>query len=210
MPIVDANRTLPTENLPRELLTAARAVLQFAKVILRPQMFVLIGSGGPDMVVGRARTEGVRQTELSKRLSPSGKWSYLKLVVWGGIISILALIAYVNHVMASPPPVSAVPEEIYAAVFSAAFVIATLTCRRNSFTRNAASWTRRTRKLARIDSKWTVSAKTKGFHARKRLKGMAPRARFELATLRLTAKSKCVHVTKPSPRVPTCYNSLSR
>jgi transcriptional regulator with XRE-family HTH domain len=84
---------------------------------------VLIGSGGPDMVVGRARTEGVRQTELSKRLSPPGKWSYLKLVTWGGIISILALIAYVNHVMVSAPPVSVLPVEIYVVLFLGAMIV---------------------------------------------------------------------------------------
>ena len=39
---------------------------------------VLIGSDGPDMVVGKARTKGFRQSELSKILSPPRKWSYLK------------------------------------------------------------------------------------------------------------------------------------
>src|SRR5579864_2948701 len=85
---------------------------------------VLIGSGGPDMVVGRARTKGVRQTELSKTLSPPTKWSYLKVVLWSGIFSLVALVGYVNHVMASPSPVSGVPVEIYAVLFSTAFVLA--------------------------------------------------------------------------------------
>jgi transcriptional regulator with XRE-family HTH domain len=84
---------------------------------------VLVGSGGPDMVVGRARTKGVRQTELSKRLSPPAKWSYLKLIAWGGIISVVALVAYVNHVMASPPPVSVLPVQIYAVLLSGAFIL---------------------------------------------------------------------------------------
>jgi hypothetical protein len=74
---------------------------------------VLIGSGGPDMVVGRARTKEFRQTELSKVLSPPTKWSYLKLVSWLGLVSLGALVAYVNHVMASPPPVSVSPVKIY-------------------------------------------------------------------------------------------------
>jgi hypothetical protein len=84
---------------------------------------VLIGSGGPDMVVGRASTKGFRQTELSKRLSPPAKWSYLKLIAWGGIISVVALVAYVNHVMASPPPVSVLPVQIYAVILSGAYFI---------------------------------------------------------------------------------------
>ena len=74
---------------------------------------VLIGSGGPDMIVGRARTKGFRQTELSKLLSPPMKWSYWKLVSWSGLVSVAALIAYVNYAMASPPPVSVLPVEIY-------------------------------------------------------------------------------------------------
>ena len=42
--------------------------------------------------------------------------------MWSGIFSLGALVAYVNYVMASPPPVSALPVEIYAVLFSVAFV----------------------------------------------------------------------------------------
>ena len=84
---------------------------------------VLIGSGGPDMVVGKARTKGFRQSELSKILSPPRKWSYVKLVLWSGIFSFAALVAFVNHVMASPPPVSVLPVKIYSVLFSGLFVL---------------------------------------------------------------------------------------
>jgi hypothetical protein len=106
---------------------------------------VFIGSGGPDMVVGRARTKGFRQTELSKRLNPPAKWSYLKLVAWGGIISVVALVAYVNHVMASPPPVSALPVKIYAVVFSGVFTfLLTLFWKHNksAYPQQYAQWNR--------------------------------------------------------------------
>ena len=106
---------------------------------------VLIGSGGPDMVVGRARTKGVRQTELSMRLSPPSKWSYLKLIVWGGIISVVALVAYVNHVMASPPPVSVLPVQIYAVLFSGAFIFLFILFwrhNRSTYPREYAQWNR--------------------------------------------------------------------
>ena len=83
---------------------------------------VLIGSGGPDTVVGRARTKGIRQTELSNLLSPPAKWSYLKVISWSGILSIGALIAYVNHVMASPPPASVFPVKIYVLMFAGVLV----------------------------------------------------------------------------------------
>jgi len=84
---------------------------------------VLIGSGGPDMIVGRTRTKGFRQTELSKLLSPPVKWSYWKLLLWSGIVSLVALIAYVNHVMGSRPPVSVLPVELYAVLAPAVFIV---------------------------------------------------------------------------------------
>src|ERR1019366_9240957 len=42
---------------------------------------VVVGEGGPDVVVGRATTRGIQETEQSKLLSPPTKWSYLKLVL---------------------------------------------------------------------------------------------------------------------------------
>jgi len=106
---------------------------------------VLIGNGGPDMVVGRARTKGVRQTELSKRLNPPAKWSYLKLIALGGIISVVALVAYVNHVMASPPPVSVLPVQMYAVLFSGVFVFLFILFwrhNRSTYPRKYADWSR--------------------------------------------------------------------
>lgn len=47
--------------------------------------------------------------------------------------------------------------------------IATRISRRNSFTLNEALWTRCTWEVARIDTKWTVSAKTRGLLIRKLL-----------------------------------------
>jgi hypothetical protein len=106
---------------------------------------VLIGNGGPDMIVGRARTRGFRQTELSKRLSPPAKWSYLKLVAWAGIISVAALVAYANHVMASPPPVSALPVEIYGVLSSGVFAFLFVLFwrhNRSTYPRRCAHWDR--------------------------------------------------------------------
>lgn len=106
---------------------------------------VLIGSGGPDMIVGRARTRVIHQTGLSKRLSPPAKWSYVKLVAWGGIMSVVALIAYVNHVMASPPPVSVLPVQIYAVLFSAVLVSLLILAwrhNRSTYPRRYAQWNR--------------------------------------------------------------------
>ena len=80
-------------------------------------------SGGPDVMVGRAATTGVQQSALSKSLVPPTKWSYLKLILWSGAISFVALITYVRVVMTSPPPVSSLPVKIYFAVAPLVFIL---------------------------------------------------------------------------------------
>lgn len=97
------------------------------------------------MIVGRTRTKGFRQTELSKLLSPPVKWSYGKLLLWSGLFSVAALIAYVNYAMASPPPVSVLPVEIYSVLFSGVFVfLLMLFWRHNhsSYQQDYAEWNR--------------------------------------------------------------------
>jgi len=83
---------------------------------------VIVGEGGPDVVVGRATTRGIQQTELSKHLSPPAKWSYKKLVLWFAIISFLALVVYVRSVMSGPSPASSLPVTLYAILAPAAFI----------------------------------------------------------------------------------------
>ena len=87
----------------------------------------LFASGGPEVLVGRATTRGVRQTALSKSLHPPTKWSYLKLVVSSVGVSFVALVAYIRVVMMSPPPVSSLPVKLYAVFapisFAALFVL---------------------------------------------------------------------------------------
>ena len=75
---------------------------------------VIVGEGGPDVVVGRATTRGTHQTELSKQLSPPAKWSYLKLFGWSVVFSLVALVAYVRSVMSGPSPASSLPVKLYA------------------------------------------------------------------------------------------------
>ena len=74
---------------------------------------VIVGEGGPDVVVGRATTRGIQQTELSKHLSPPAKWSYKKLVLWFAIVSFIALVVYVRSVMSGPVPASSLPVKLY-------------------------------------------------------------------------------------------------
>jgi hypothetical protein len=74
---------------------------------------LLMGSDGPGIFAGKARTRGFHQTGISKLLNPPVKWSYGKLLLWGGILSLFALIAFVIHVNSTPPPVSSLPVKLY-------------------------------------------------------------------------------------------------
>jgi len=75
---------------------------------------LLFAGGGPGVLVGGATTRGSQQSALSKRLSPPSKWSYAKLVLWSGVVTLIALFLYVQHVMSSTPPVSSLPVRLYA------------------------------------------------------------------------------------------------
>jgi len=74
---------------------------------------LLFAGGGPDILVGRTTTRGSQQSALSKRLSPPSKWSYMKLVMWSGVATLIALVMYVQHVMSSPAPASSLPAKLY-------------------------------------------------------------------------------------------------
>src|SRR5438094_290268 len=53
---------------------------------------LLFASGGPDVLVGRTTTGGTQQSALSKRLCPPAKWSYVKLVLWSGVVTLITLL----------------------------------------------------------------------------------------------------------------------
>ena len=74
---------------------------------------LVFAGGGPGILVGRTSTRGSQQSALSKRLSPPTKWSYVKLVGWSGVVTLIALVLYVQHVMASPVPASSLPVKLY-------------------------------------------------------------------------------------------------
>src|SRR5215469_4234460 len=74
---------------------------------------LLFAGGGPGVLVGRTTTRGTQQSALSKHLSPPSKWSYAKLGLWSGVVTLIALFLYAQHVMSSPPPVSSLPVELY-------------------------------------------------------------------------------------------------
>jgi hypothetical protein len=86
---------------------------------------VVVGSDGPDLVVGRATTKGIHQTELSKTLTPPKKWSYGRLVGWSVLLflSVGWIVFYVNTITKNSSSVSSVPLVIYGVVAAGLFVV---------------------------------------------------------------------------------------
>jgi hypothetical protein len=76
---------------------------------------VVVGSDGPDVVVGRATTKGTQQTEISKTLTPPKKWSYLKLFGWSVLVflSVGWIVFYVYTVDTNSSSVLSLPLAIY-------------------------------------------------------------------------------------------------
>jgi hypothetical protein len=106
---------------------------------------VLVGEGGPNVVVGRAKTRGTQQSDLSKKFSPPAKWSYGKVVLWSAVISFVALVAYVRSVMSHPGPASSLPVTLYAVIFPVVLVIVLAAIWRHnhsSYSREYDEWSR--------------------------------------------------------------------
>jgi uncharacterized integral membrane protein len=86
---------------------------------------VVAGSGGPDLVVARATTNGTQQSALSKKLSPPVKWSYLKVIGWSVLVFLSAgwLVFYVNSVTTNATNVSSAPLTLFALISGAVFAL---------------------------------------------------------------------------------------
>ena len=86
---------------------------------------VAVGSGGPDLVVGRATTRGTGQSALSKKLTPPVKWSYLKVIGWSVLVFVCVgwLVFYVNTVTTNATTVSSAPLALFALISGAIFVL---------------------------------------------------------------------------------------
>lgn len=81
---------------------------------------VVAGSGGPDLVVGRATTRGTQRSALSKKLTPPLKWSYLKVIGWSALAFLSAgwLVFYVNAVTTKATTVSSAPLTLFALIYA--------------------------------------------------------------------------------------------
>ena len=86
---------------------------------------VAVGSGGPDLVVGRATTRGIERSALSKRLTPPMKWSYLKVVGWSVLLFVCVgwLVFYVNTVTTNATTVSSAPLTLFALISGTIFAL---------------------------------------------------------------------------------------
>ena len=86
---------------------------------------VAVGSGGPDLVVGRATTRGTEKSALSKKLTPPVKWSNLKVIGWFVLVFLFAgwLVFYVNTVTTNATTVSSAPLTFFALISGAIFTL---------------------------------------------------------------------------------------
>ena len=75
---------------------------------------VVVGSDGPDVVVGRATTKGTQQTEISKVLTPPKKWSYVKLFGRSVLVflSVGWIVFYVHTVRGNSSSVLSLPLDL--------------------------------------------------------------------------------------------------
>jgi hypothetical protein len=85
---------------------------------------VVVGSDGPDVVVGRATTKGTQQTEISKALTPPKKLSYPKLFGWSTLVflSVGWIVFYVNTITNNSSSVSSLPLTAFAVLSTGLFV----------------------------------------------------------------------------------------
>jgi len=86
---------------------------------------VVVGSDGPDVVVGRATTKGMQQTEISKALTPPAKWSYVKLFGWSALVflSVGWIVFYVNTITKNSSSVASAPLMAYSLLSVGVFVV---------------------------------------------------------------------------------------
>jgi hypothetical protein len=86
---------------------------------------IAVGSGGPNLVVGRATTRGTGQSALSKQLTPPAKWSYLKVGSWSVLVFLCLgwLVFYVNTVTTNASTVASLPLTIFVLISTAVFAL---------------------------------------------------------------------------------------
>ena len=79
---------------------------------------VVVGSDGPDLVVGSGTTKGIQQTAISKAAAPPTRWSYKRLVGWSVLLFLAVgwIVFYTNTVATNSESVLSVPLTLYMVV----------------------------------------------------------------------------------------------
>jgi hypothetical protein len=130
-------------NLKRVSLAYQESVRHVdARTRLRAFLF---GSDGPSLIVGKAVTQGVHWTQVSKLLGPPRKWSYVRLILGSLVVTLAALFAYVVFVASGTPPVSTLPLKLYVFLAPVVFLALTFAVWRHNhlrFPREYAQWNR--------------------------------------------------------------------
>lgn len=107
---------------------------------------VVIGSKGPELVVGRATTKGTQQTDVSKVLTPPKKWSYGKLLGSSllAFLSVGWIVFYVDTVTKNSSTVPSMPLTMYSVLSACVFsLLLALFWRHNSsYQTQYAQWNR--------------------------------------------------------------------
>jgi|SRR5579862_157142 len=106
---------------------------------------LLFGNDGPDLVFGRSVTKGERKTKLASRIRPPKKWSYGKLFLGAGLVSVVSLILYIHFVMASSEKVSGLPVVVFGVIGTVVLLASVAVMWRHSqwvYPRKYAEWDR--------------------------------------------------------------------
>jgi hypothetical protein len=108
---------------------------------------VVVGSDGPDVVVGRATTKGMQQTEISKALTPPKKWSFVRLFGYSVLSFFVTawLVFYVHALTTQSSSVISLPLLAFSALSAVLFVFLCVIYWRHNhsmYPRQYAQWNR--------------------------------------------------------------------
>lgn len=87
---------------------------------------VVIGSNGPDVVIGTGSTKGIQQTAAARAVAPPTKWSYIKLTAWSLLLFLAIgwIVFYTNTVTTNSQTIASTPLADYTALAAGTFAVA--------------------------------------------------------------------------------------
>lgn len=108
----------------KKLSLAYQEGISRVKARTRPRG-VVVGSDGPDLIVGSGTTQGIQQSAISEAAAPPTKWSYKRLVGWSVLVFLAVgwIVFYTNTVTTNSESVVSVPLTLYIVVALSIFAI---------------------------------------------------------------------------------------